>query len=77
MSRAKNMSRRRSSIMDVNPGDDFSPLSETFKPSSTRAHFEELVSQYRKSDSSIGKAQGRLDTVANKKDYVLGFLNDI
>ncbi|KAJ1907156.1 hypothetical protein LPJ81_000945, partial [Coemansia sp. IMI 209127] len=58
--------RRKSEPTDISPGDAFSPLRDEFKPTSTRARFEELVSTYRNTHDFRGRALGGLDkTVGN------------
>ncbi|KAJ1665099.1 hypothetical protein IW140_003748 [Coemansia sp. RSA 1813] len=53
--------RRKSEPTDISPGDTFSPLTDEFKPDSTRARFEELVSTYRNTHDARGKALSGFD----------------
>ncbi|KAJ2389605.1 hypothetical protein GGI23_005799, partial [Coemansia sp. RSA 2559] len=53
--------RRNSEPTDISPGDAFSPLKDEFKPTSTRARFEELVSTYRNTQDVRGRALGGFD----------------
>ncbi|KAJ1729318.1 hypothetical protein LPJ61_003584, partial [Coemansia biformis] len=62
---------RKSSESDISPGGDMGPLSEYFKPGSTRARFEELASTYRSTNDRYGQSLARLEGVVEKKGEVV------
>ncbi|KAJ2716780.1 hypothetical protein H4R19_000427 [Coemansia spiralis] len=62
---------RKSSKSDISPSSSFGPLDEHFKPSSTRARFEELASTYRSADDEYGNSLLRLDGVMEKKGEIV------
>ncbi|KAJ2547546.1 hypothetical protein EV175_005179, partial [Coemansia sp. RSA 1933] len=53
--------RRKAEPTDIMPGGGFSALRDEYKPSSTRARFEELVSTYRSTHDVRGRALGGFD----------------
>ncbi|KAJ1721576.1 hypothetical protein LPJ53_003920 [Coemansia erecta] len=59
--------RRLSRATDIGVGEKFDPLPEEYKPGSTRARFEELVSTYRSTHDSQGRALSMLDGVDQKR----------
>ncbi|KAJ1892104.1 hypothetical protein LPJ66_006541 [Kickxella alabastrina] len=69
--------RRASISTDISPGDAFVPLSEEFKPDSTRARFEELASTYRNTYDSRGRALSMLDSSVQKRESLLQLISMI
>ncbi|KAJ1871236.1 hypothetical protein LPJ57_005230 [Coemansia sp. RSA 486] len=68
--------RRLSRATDIGVG-EFEPLTEEFKPDSTRARFEELVTTYRGTHDSRGRALSMLDGVDEKKASFLQLVSMI
>ncbi|KAJ2016384.1 hypothetical protein GGI14_003664 [Coemansia sp. S680] len=66
-----NLAKRKSSVADINPGEAFGPLSDDYKPGSTRARFEELASTYRNSNDTQGHALGMLDDAVQKRESLV------
>ncbi|KAJ2070818.1 hypothetical protein GGI09_009413, partial [Coemansia sp. S100] len=66
-----NLAKRKSSVADINPGEAFGPLSDDYKPGSTRARFEELASTYRNSNDAQGHALGMLDDAVQKRESLV------
>ncbi|KAJ2725010.1 hypothetical protein GGI07_001579 [Coemansia sp. Benny D115] len=69
------LTQREMKPTDISPGEAFDPLSEDFKPDSTRARFEELTNTYRSTHDSRGHALGMLDGAADKKESLLHLLS--
>ncbi|KAJ1828598.1 hypothetical protein LPJ56_001012, partial [Coemansia sp. RSA 2599] len=68
--------RRLSRSTDIGVG-EFGPLSEEFKPDSTRARFEELVTTYRSTHDSRGRALSMLDGADEKRASFLQLVSMI
>ncbi|KAJ2004798.1 hypothetical protein GGI04_002483 [Coemansia thaxteri] len=73
-SKLKGLTVRTSSATDISPGEAFVPLNEAFKPGSTRARFEELVSTYRNTHDTQGRALGMLDDAAQQRESLVDLL---
>ncbi|KAJ2608236.1 hypothetical protein H4S08_004524 [Coemansia sp. RSA 1365] len=64
------VTRRDSNASDFSPGDNLQPLDETFKPSSTRARFEELVRTYRTATDRNGRTLSKFDYAMEKRSSI-------
>ncbi|KAJ2793873.1 hypothetical protein H4R21_005724, partial [Coemansia helicoidea] len=69
--KSEGLNMRKSSMSDISPSSSFQALPEHFKPSSTRARFEELASTYRNTDDQQGRTLARLDDVAAKESEIV------
>ncbi|KAJ2507300.1 hypothetical protein IWW47_001167, partial [Coemansia sp. RSA 2052] len=70
-SKLKGLTKRKSSVADISPGDAFSPLREEYKPDSTRARFEELAQTYRATHDDQGRLLGKLDDAVQKRESLI------